>query len=123
MRPVSPSSQFQASQQLSMISSVVRKTRCERRLSSQMQPQPLDRVEFRRVGRQEDEAEVFGHHQIAGGMPARLVHQHHAMRAGGDRLDSSARNRFIAAVSSRVSTSATPVSRAGQTAPMIQADW
>jgi hypothetical protein len=26
-------------------------------------------------------------------------------------------------VSSRVSTSATPVSRAGQTAPIIQADW
>ena len=33
MRPVSASSQFQAAQQLSMISSVVRKTQCERRLS------------------------------------------------------------------------------------------
>jgi hypothetical protein len=33
MRPVSLSSQFHAAQQLSTISSVVRKTRCDRRLS------------------------------------------------------------------------------------------
>jgi hypothetical protein len=51
-----------------------------------MQPQSLDRVELGRVGRQEDEAEVCGHDEIAGGVPARFVHQHHAMRAGGDGL-------------------------------------
>ena len=60
MRPVWPSSQFQASQQVSTISSVVWKTQCESRVSL-MQPEPLDRVEFGRVGRQEDPAEVFRH--------------------------------------------------------------
>ena len=44
------------------------------RIVSEMQPEPLDRVEFGRVGRQEDEAEVSGHDEIAGRMPARLVH-------------------------------------------------
>jgi hypothetical protein len=29
-----------------------------------MQPQPLDRVEFGRVGRQKDETEVVWHHQM-----------------------------------------------------------
>jgi hypothetical protein len=53
---------------------------------SEMQPEPLDRVEFGRVGRQEDEAEVSGHDEIAGGMPARLVHQHNAMRPWRDGL-------------------------------------
>src|SRR5262249_2681415 len=43
---------------------------------------PLDRVEFRRVGRQKDQAEVLRHDEIAAGMPARLVHQHYAMRSG-----------------------------------------
>ena len=28
----------------------------------------------------QDQAKVFGHDEIAGGMPARLVHQHNAMR-------------------------------------------
>ena len=51
-----------------------------------MQPQPLDRIEFGRVGRQEHQAEIFGHHQIAGGMPTRLVHQHDAMRPGSHGL-------------------------------------
>jgi len=50
------------------------------------QPQPLDRIKFGRVGRQEDQAKVFRHDQVAGGMPAGLVHQHHAMRPGGHRL-------------------------------------
>lgn len=53
---------------------------------SEMQPSPFDRVEFGRVGRQEDEAEVFGHEEIAGGMPARLVHQHNAVCTGRDGL-------------------------------------
>jgi hypothetical protein len=53
---------------------------------SEMQPQPLDRVEFGRIGRQEDHAEVFGHDEIARGMPAGLVHQHNAMRPWRDGL-------------------------------------
>ena len=84
---------------------------------SEMQPEPLDRIEFGRVGRQEDQAQVFGHDEIAGRMPARLVHQHNVMRAA-TACPSSARKRFIAAVPSRVITKATPVSRAGHTAPM-----
>src|SRR5262249_34048909 len=55
-------------------------------------------------------------------MPARLVHQHNAVRPGAMACPSSARKRFIAAVSSRVITKATPVSRAGHTAPIIQAE-
>src|SRR5262249_52168587 len=90
---------------------------------SEMQPEALDRIEFGRVGRQEYYAEVFGHDEIAARMPARLVHQHNPMRTGATAWPSSTRNRFIAAVSSRVITKATPVSRAGHTAPMIQADW
>jgi hypothetical protein len=54
--------------------------------SSEMQPEPLDRVEFGRVGRQEDQAEVFRHDEIAARMPARLVHQHNAMRPGCNGL-------------------------------------
>src|SRR5271165_7060794 len=53
---------------------------------AQMQPQPLDRIKFGRVGRQKDQAEVVGHNQIAGGMPTRLVHQYHAMRPGAHGL-------------------------------------
>jgi len=51
-----------------------------------MQPQPLDRIELGRVGWQEDEAEVLGNDEIAGGVPARFVHQHHTMRAGAHGL-------------------------------------
>jgi hypothetical protein len=40
---------------------------------SEMQPQPLDRIEFGRVGRQEHQAEIFRLHQIAGGMPTALA--------------------------------------------------
>ncbi|MBV8894620.1 MAG: hypothetical protein JO266_22020 [Acidobacteria bacterium] len=43
------------------------------------------------------------------------------MRAGGDGLRESGQKEVDAAVSIRVSTSATPVSRAAQTAPMIPA--
>jgi len=45
------------------------------------------------------------------------------MRARRDGLAEFGKEQVIAAVSSRVITKATPVSRAGQTAPMIQADW
>jgi hypothetical protein len=41
---------------------------------SEMQPKSLDRIEFGRVGRQEDQAEVFRHDEIATRMPACLVH-------------------------------------------------
>jgi hypothetical protein len=44
------------------------------------------------------------------------------MGSEGDTLRELGKKQVIASVSSRVSTSATPVSRAGQTAPMIQAD-
>ena len=40
---------------------------------SEMQPEPLDRVEFGRIGRQEDQAKVFRYDEIAAHMPARLV--------------------------------------------------
>ena len=60
--------------------------RCVRRLSRRCSHSRFNGIEFWRVGRQKHEAEVFRHHQIAGGMPARLVHQHHAMRPGGDGL-------------------------------------
>jgi hypothetical protein len=42
--------------------------------------------EFRRVGWQKHQAEVFRHDEGAGGMPAGLVDQHDAMRPGGDGL-------------------------------------
>src|SRR6516165_6125049 len=51
-----------------------------------MQPQSLDRIEFGRVGRQKDQAEVFWHHEITTRMPARLVHQYNVMRARRDGL-------------------------------------
>jgi len=70
MHPVWPSSQFQAWQALSMISSVVRKTQCDRRLSRKYNHSPLDRVELGRVGRQKHQAEVFGYGEIASRMPA-----------------------------------------------------
>jgi hypothetical protein len=38
------------------------------------------------VGWQKHQAEVFRHDEVAGGMPAGLVHQHDAMRPGGDGL-------------------------------------
>ena len=65
MHPVWPSSQFQAWQALSMISSVVRKTQCDTRLSRKYNHSPLDRVELGRVGRQKHQAEVFGYGEIA----------------------------------------------------------
>ena len=71
---------------------------------SQVQPQPLDRVEFRRVGRQEDEAEVFRDHQIAGVCQPALSISTTAWAPGVTACDSSVRNRFIAAASSLVST-------------------
>jgi hypothetical protein len=82
MRPVWPSIQFQASQQLSTISPVVWKTQCERRLSRRCSQSRSIGLSFGRVGRQEDQAEVFRHDEIAARMPARLVHQHNAMRPG-----------------------------------------
>jgi len=45
-----------------------------------------------------------------------------ACARGAMACESSARKRLIASLSSRVITSATPVSRAGHTAPMIQAE-
>jgi len=53
---------------------------------SEMQPESLDRIEFGRVGRQEDQAEVFRHDEIAARMPAGFVHQHNAMRSWRDGL-------------------------------------
>ena len=47
---------------------------------AQMQPQPLDWVELRRVRRQEHQAEVLGHAQLAGSVPPGFVHQHDAVR-------------------------------------------
>lgn len=50
----------------------------------EIEPEPLDRVEFGRVGRQEDRGDVLRHDEIAGDVPAGLVHQYDSVRAGGD---------------------------------------
>jgi hypothetical protein len=86
---------------------------------AQMQPQSLDRVELGRVGRQEHQAEVLGHARLAGSMPQPALSISTTPCApGATSCDSSARNRVIATVSSRVITSATPGLRAGHTAPI-----
>jgi len=90
---------------------------------SKMQPQPLDRVEFGGIGRQEDEAKVCGYDEITGHMPACLVHQHNAVRPGCDGLSEFSKEEVHRGGIERVITEATPVSHAGHTAPMIQADW
>src|SRR4029077_16531579 len=77
MRPVWSSSQFQASQQLSTISPVVRKTQCERRLS-------LRCSHSRSIGLSSGEWGGMNTRLrfAAPTMPARLVDQHNAMRTG-----------------------------------------
>jgi hypothetical protein len=39
-------------------------------------PYVLDRVEFRGFRRQRDDADVAGHIELVGGVPASLIHQH-----------------------------------------------
>jgi hypothetical protein len=54
------------------------------------------------------------HDKIVGDVPSRFVHQHDGVRAGGDDLGEFGEEQVDRAwVSSRVITSATPVSRAG----------
>jgi hypothetical protein len=93
MRPVWSSSQFQASQQVDD-------------LASGLENAVRKPIVSRRIRWQEDETEVFGHDEIAGSILARLVHQHDECTSGATACPSSARKRFIAAVSSRVITKA-----------------
>lgn len=52
----------------------------------EIEPEPLDRVEFGTVGRQKDRGDVGRHGEVIGDVPSCLVHQHHGMRARGDGL-------------------------------------
>ena len=47
-------------------------------------PDVLDRVQFRRAGGQEDRRDVFGHVELARRMPSGAVEQQHGVRALGD---------------------------------------
>src|SRR3954465_5190031 len=49
-------------------------------------PHVLNRVEFRRSGRERQERDVGGHRQLGRDMPAGLVQQQHRMCTGRDRL-------------------------------------
>ena len=51
---------------------------------AQVKPEPLDRVELRRVGRQRHQGEIVGDDQGAGAMPARLVEHEHGMSVRGN---------------------------------------
>jgi len=50
-------------------------------------PDVLDRVEFRAFGRQRDDADVVGHDELVGHVPASLIHQHDRVgtRRDGER--------------------------------------
>ena len=52
-------------------------------------PDVLDRVELGAFGRQRDEADIGGHDELAGHVPASLIHQHHGV---GTRFD---RERYL----------------------------
>ena len=47
-------------------------------------PYLLDRVQFRRTGRQEDQRNVLGHAEIAGGVPTGPVEEQHGVASPGD---------------------------------------
>ena len=47
-------------------------------------PDILDRVELGAFGRQRDDADVAGNIELAGHVPARLIHQHDRVGTGGD---------------------------------------
>jgi len=50
-------------------------------------PQALTRLQFGRIGRQEEQMDALGHHQLVAGMPARLIEdQQHSL--GGACTDS-----------------------------------
>ena len=48
----------------------------------EVEPEALDRVQLGRIGRQEHQAEIGRHHQVAADVPAGLVHQDDGMRTG-----------------------------------------
>jgi hypothetical protein len=52
----------------------------------EVEPEPLDRVELGRIGRQEYWGDVGRHDQFTGDMPACPVHQHDGVCAGSDGL-------------------------------------
>ena len=52
----------------------------------EVEPEPLDRVEFGAVGRQKERGDVGRHDEFVGDVPAGPVHQHDGVGAGGDRL-------------------------------------
>ena len=79
----------------------------------EIEPDALDGVQLGRVGRQEDEGEIGWDAQASAGVPAEA----RGMGARRTVLASSSSISCMAAVSATGRTSATPVSRTGQTAP------
>ena len=51
---------------------------------AQILPDVLDRVQFRRAGRQEDQRHVLRHVQLRGGVPARAIEQQNGVSMPGD---------------------------------------
>ncbi len=51
---------------------------------SQVLPDVLDRIEFRRARGQQDRRDVVGYLELAGDVPAGTIHQHDGVRAGRD---------------------------------------
>jgi hypothetical protein len=47
-------------------------------------PDILDRVQFGAFGRQRDDADILGHFEFVGHMPASLIHQQHGVGTGRD---------------------------------------
>ena len=83
---------------------------------AEIQPDPLDRVELRRVGRQEQRRQVGWDRQILDDVLPGAIHQHDRMSGRATAWPSSSSIACMAAALTVGSTSAPPASRSGQTA-------
>ena len=76
-------SAFQARQRASTMASWVSSRRWLRCRSREEQPDPLHRVELRRIGRQPDERDVARDHELPGPVPAGAVEHHDGVLVPG----------------------------------------
>lgn len=85
---------------------------------TQVLPDVLDRIEFGRIGRQLEQADVVRHVELAAGlMPACTVEQHDSMAAWAHVAADLGEVQVHGLAVGTGRTRAAPASRAGQTAP------
>jgi hypothetical protein len=83
-------------------------------------PDVLDRIEFWRIGRQVQQADVVGYAQCASQlMPSGTIEQHDGVRARCDVGADLGPMELIASALASGRTSAAPTPRAGQTTPKM----